>query len=92
MNTGITGENVYILVYRFMDDGRPYLDRQLVWRERDIESNLSIILSALSTNDEVLLIQVSDYNNIMTSKPDDWKKLHEDLRSHSITLIAGDKC
>lgn len=89
MSKGITNDNVFILAYRFMDDGRPYLDKQLVWREQDVTTNLASIVSLLQTNDEVLLIQVSDYNSIMTSTPADWKSLHEEIRSHSINIWKG---
>lgn len=89
MSKGITENNVYILAYRFMDDGRPYLDKQLVWREQNIETNICSILSLLQTNDEVCLIQVSDYNDIMTSKPEDWQTLHNTIRAKSINIWKG---
>lgn len=91
MSKGITNDNIFILAYRFMDDGRPYLDKQLVWREQDVCTNLASIVSLLQTNDEVLLIQVSDYNSIMTSTPTDWQSLHNEIRSHSINIWKGDK-
>ena len=89
MNKGITNDNIYILAYRFMDDGRPYLDKQLVWREQDVTTNLCSIVSLLNSNDEVCLIQVADYNDIMTSKPLDWSDLHETIRSKSINIWKG---
>ena len=89
MSKGITNDNIFILAYRFLDDGRPYLDKQLVWREQDIETNLCSIVSLLNTNDEICLIQVSDYNDIMTSKPDDWLCLHDKIRSKSINIWKG---
>ena len=89
MSRGITNDNIYILAYRFMDDGRPNLDKQLVWREQDVTTNLASIVSLLQTNDEILLIQVADYNRIMTSKPTDWQSLHEEIRSYSINIWKG---
>ncbi len=89
MTNGIKPDNAFILAYRFMDDGRPYLDKQLTWRERDVETNWWQIISLLSTNDEVLIIQADDYFNIMTSKPADWQELHNQLRSYSIQLSKG---
>ena len=89
MNKGITNDNIYILAYRFMDDGRPYLDKQLVWREQDVTTNLCSIVSLLNSNDEVCLIQVADYNDIMASKPLDWSDLHETIRSKSINIWKG---
>jgi len=89
MIKGITNNNIFILAYRFLDDGRPYLDKQLIWREQDIETNLSMIASLLQTNDEICLIQVSDYNEIMTSKPDDWISLHNSIRAKSINIWKG---
>ena len=90
MSKGITKDNIYILAYRFMDDGRPYLDKQLVWREQDITTNICSIVSLLNTNDEICLIQVSDYNSIMTSTPVDWQDLHNKIRSKSINIWKGD--
>lgn len=89
MSKGITNDNIYILAYRFMDDGRPYLDKQLVWREQDVTTNICSIVSLLESNDEVCLIQVSDYNDIMTSKPNDWQELHENIRCKSINIWKG---
>ena len=89
MSKGITADNIYILAYRFMDDGRPYLDKQLVWREQDITTNICSIVSLLNTNDEICLIQVEDYNTIMCSNPADWQTLHEAIRSKSINIWKG---
>ena len=91
MSKGITNDNIFILAYRFLDDGRPYLDKQLVWREQDIATNLASILSLLQTNDEICLIQVEDYNYIMTSIPVDWQDLHKLIRSKSINIWKGDE-
>ena len=89
MSKGITNDNIYILAYRFMDDGRPYLDKQLVWREQDVTTNLCSIVSLLNSNDEVCLIQVADYNKIMTNKPLDCMSLHHEIRSKSINIWKG---
>ena len=91
MSKGITNDNIFILAYRFLDDGRPYLDKQLVWREQDIATNLASILSLLQTNDEICLIQVEDYNYIMTSIPVDWQDLHKLIRAKSINIWKGDE-
>ena len=90
MSKGITNDNIYILAYRFMDDGRPYLDKQLIWREQDLTTNICSIVSLLNTNDEICLIQVEDYNTIMSTKPyNDWKTLHEAIRTKSINIWKG---
>ena len=82
--------DIFILAYRFMDDGKPYLDKQLKWRKNDIESNLCSILSLLNTNDEVLIIDVEDYYKVMTDTTiKDWQEQHLLLRSYSIELTKG---
>ena len=79
-----------INAYRFMDDGRPLLHKQLVWRDNDLRSNIASILSLLKSSDEVCLISQRDYNKIICLTDGDSYRLHNDIRSHSINIWKGD--
>ena len=83
-------DTTLINAYHFMDDGRPLLHKQLVWRENDLRTNIASILSLLNSNDEVCLISQEDYNKAICSTDGDSYHLHNEIRSHSINIWKGD--
>ena len=83
-------DTILINAYHFMDDGRPQLHKQLVWRDNDLETNLASILSMLKSNDEVCLISQSDYKKVICSNDGNCYNLHNEIRSYSINIWKGD--